>query len=97
MSNADISAFLALCAALAAAIGSVIRQRSAQEITDEPVGYLALFGMLLRDSRWWLGGVGDIASYCLLAAALDKGSVFLVMSLQVTALLFALPIYARLT
>ncbi|MGH3559802.1 MAG: DMT family transporter [Mycobacterium sp.] len=97
MSNTDIAGFLALCAALAAAIGNVIRQRSAQEVTDKPVGHLALFGMLLRDTRWWLGGVGDIASYCLLAAALDEGSVLLVMSLQVTALLFALPIYARLT
>lgn len=96
MSNTDIAGFLALCAALAAAVGSVIRQRSAQEITDQPVGYLALFGMLLRDTRWWLGGLGDIASYCLLAAALDKGSVMLVTALQVTVLLFALPLYARL-
>jgi HTH-like domain len=32
-----------------------------------------------------------------LAAALDRGSVLLVMSLQVTTLLFALPIYGRLT
>jgi hypothetical protein len=97
MSEAGIAAFLALCAALAAAIGSVVRQRCAQEITDEPVGHLALFGMLVRDGRWWLGGVGDIASYCLLAAALDKGSVMLVTALQVTVLLFALPIYARVT
>jgi drug/metabolite transporter (DMT)-like permease len=97
MSDADIAAFLALCAALAAAIGSVIRQRSAQEITDERVGHLALFGMLVRDARWWLGGLGDIASYCLIAAALDKGSVVLVTALQVTVLLFALPIYARTT
>jgi hypothetical protein len=97
MSDAGIAAFLALCAALAAAIGSVIRQRCAQEITDEPVGHLALFGMLVRDGRWWLGGLGDIASYCLLAAALDKGSVMLVTALQVTVLLFALPIYARVT
>jgi hypothetical protein len=97
MTNADIAAFLALCAALAAAIGSVIRQRSAQEITDEPVGHLVLFGMLVRNGRWWLGGLGDIASYCLLAAALDKGSVMLVTALQVTVLLFALPIYARVT
>lgn len=95
MSNTDIAGFLALCAALAAAIGSVVRQRIAQQITDEPVGHLALFGMLVRDRRWWLGGVGDIASYCLLAAALDKGSVMLVTALQVTVLLFALPIYAR--
>jgi hypothetical protein len=97
MSEAHIAAFYALCAALASAIGNVIRQRSAQEVTDKPVGHLALFSMLLRDKRWWLGGVGDISSYCLLALALDNGSVLLVMSLQVTALLFALPVYARLT
>jgi hypothetical protein len=96
MSETHLAAFLALCAALASAIGNVIRQRSAQEVTDKPVGHLALFGMLLRDRRWWLGGVGDIASYCFLAWALDDGSVLLVMSLQVTALLFALPIYTRL-
>jgi hypothetical protein len=97
VSNLDMAALLALCAALASAIGNVVRQRSAQEVTDKPVGHLTLFGMLLRDGRWWLGGAGDIASYCLIAAALDKGSVLLVMSLQVTALLFALPIYARVT
>ncbi|HEY1839352.1 MAG TPA: DMT family transporter [Mycobacterium sp.] len=97
MSNTDLAAVLALCAALSSAIGNVIRQRSAQEVTDKQVGHLALFGMLLRDTRWWLGGLGDIGSYVFLAGALDKGSVLLVMSLQVTALLFALPIYARLT
>ncbi|WP_407686656.1 DMT family transporter [Mycobacterium sp. HUMS_1102779] len=97
MSKTDIAALLALCAALASAIGNVVRQRSAQEVTDKPVGHLTLFGMLLRDGRWWLGGLGDIASYCLIAAALDKGSVILVTALQVTALLFALPIYARLS
>jgi drug/metabolite transporter (DMT)-like permease len=97
MSNVAMAGFLALCAALASAIGNVIRQRSAQEVTDRQVGHLTLFGMLLRDTRWWLGGLGDIGSYIFLALALDKGSVLLVMSLQVTALLFALPIYARLT
>src|SRR5215469_11917120 len=84
MSEAETAALLALCAALASAIGNVIRQRSAQEVTDKQVGHLTLFGMLLRDKRWWLGGVGDISSYVLLAAALDEGSVLLVMSLQVT-------------
>jgi hypothetical protein len=97
MSHEEITAFFALSAALASAIGNVIRQRSAQEVTDKRVGHLTLFGMLLRDKRWWLGGIGDIGSYFLLAAALDEGSVLLVMSLQVTALLFALPIYARVT
>lgn len=97
MSDAHLAAAIALCAALASAIGNVVRQRSAQEVTDKRVGHLTLFGMLLRDKRWWLGGLGDIGSYVLLAAALDKGSVLLVMSLQVTALLFALPIYSRMT
>ncbi|OBJ05848.1 hypothetical protein A5624_25570 [Mycobacterium sp. 1482292.6] len=97
MSNAGIALVLALCAALASAFGNVIRQRSAQEITDEPVGHLALFRKSLGDTRWWLGSAGAVANYALLAAALGIGSVMLVTALQVTALLFALPIYARLT
>ena len=97
MSKTDIAVFLALCAALASAFGGVIRQRSAHEITDKPVGHLELFRMSLRDSRWWLGGGGAVANYGLQAAALALGSIMLVTALQVTALLFALPIYARLT
>jgi hypothetical protein len=97
VSDTHLAAILALCAAFSAAIGNVIRQRSAQEVTEKEVGHLTLFGMLLRDKRWWLGGLGDIGSYVLLAQALDDGSVLLVMSLQVTTLLFALPMYARLT
>ncbi len=97
MPEAGIAALIALCAALASAIGSVIRQRSAQEITDEKVGHFALFGKSLRDTRWWLGSGGAIANYALLAVALGLGSVTLVTALQVTALLFAMPIYARLT
>ena len=96
MSKADYAALIALCAALASAIGDVIRQRSAQEITDKEVGHLELFRLSVRDARWWLGGMGAIANYSLQAAALALGSVMLVTALQVTSLLFALPIYARL-
>jgi drug/metabolite transporter (DMT)-like permease len=96
MSKVDLAALIALCAALASAIGDVIRQRSAQEITDKEVGHLELFGLSVRDPRWWLGGIGAIANYSLQAAALALGSVILVTALQVTSLLFALPIYARL-
>jgi len=96
MSKADYAALIALCAALASAIGDVVRQRSAQEITDKQVGHLELFRLSLRDMRWWLGGCGAIANYSLQAAALALGSVVLVTALQVTSLLFALPIYARL-
>jgi drug/metabolite transporter (DMT)-like permease len=96
MSNAELAALIALCAALASAIGDVIRQRSAQEITDKEVGHLELFRLSVRDRRWWLGGMGAIGNYSLQAAALALGSVMLVTALQVTSLLFALPIYARL-
>ena len=96
MSKVDVAALLAVCAALASAVGDVIRQRSAHEITDRQVGHLELFRMSLRDTRWWLGGLAAITNYSLQAAALAWGSVVLVTALQVTALLFALPIYARL-
>ncbi len=96
MSHAEIAALIALCAALASAVGDVVRQRSAQEITDQHVGHLRLFGMSLRDARWWLGGGMAVLNYSLQAMALAWASVMLVTSLQVTALLFALPIYARL-
>jgi drug/metabolite transporter (DMT)-like permease len=97
MSKAEIAALIALCAAFASAVGDVVRQRSAHEITDQEVGHLRLFGMSLRDARWWLGGMMAVVNYSLQALALAWASVMLVTSLQVTALLFALPIYARLT
>ncbi|WP_172831766.1 DMT family transporter [Mycobacterium asiaticum] len=96
MSMVGIAGIIALFAALASATGDVIRQRSAHEITDEQVGHLKLFGMSLRDTRWWLGGMCAILNYSLQALALVWASVMLVTTLQVTALLFALPIYARL-
>jgi hypothetical protein len=93
----DIAALLALVAALISGIGDVVRQRSAQEITDEEVGHVELLRMSLRDARWWLGGGAAVASAALQAVALGLGSVVLVQALQVTALLFALPVYAWLT
>lgn len=97
MTKGDIAVVLALCAAFASALGNVVRQRSAQEITDKQVGHLELFRLSVRDKLWWLGAGGAVGNYVLQAAALVLGSVMLVTALQVTALLFALPIYARLT
>ncbi len=97
IANVDIAALLALIAALISGVGDVVRQRSAQEITDEEVGHLELLRMSLGDARWWLGGVAAVASAALQAVALGLGSVVLVQALQVTALLFALPVYAWLT
>jgi drug/metabolite transporter (DMT)-like permease len=97
IANVDIAALLALVAALISGVGDVIRQRSAQEITDEEVGHVELLRMSLRDVRWWLGGGAAVASAALQAVALGLGSVVLVQALQVTALLFALPVYVWMT
>jgi drug/metabolite transporter (DMT)-like permease len=97
IANVDIAALLALVAALISGVGDVIRQRSAQEITNEGVGHFELFRLSLRDVRWWWGGLAAAASFGLQAIALALGSVVLVQALQVTALLFALPTNARLT
>lgn len=97
MARADIAALLALGAAFFIAVGDVIHQRSAHEVTDEAVGHLELFLRLLRDRRWWLGSTVAAAGFGLQAAALGLGSVLLVQALLVTSLLFALPINARMT
>jgi drug/metabolite transporter (DMT)-like permease len=96
MDKADIAALLALGAAFFIAIGDVIHQRTAHEITDEPVSHLELFSRLLRDRQWWLGSAVAAAGFALQAAALGLGSVLLVQALLVTSLLFALPINARM-
>jgi hypothetical protein len=90
----DIAAVLAVAAALMVAVGDVLEQRSAQQVTDQPVGTLALFGRLLRDRRWWAGSLVAGAGFGLQAAALGLGSVVLVQALLVTSLLFALLINA---
>ncbi|MCG5433860.1 DMT family transporter [Mycobacterium sp. MYCO198283] len=97
MARAEIAVVLALAAALCLAIGDVTQQRSAHEVTDEPVGNTRLLLSLLRDVRWWLGGAVAALGFGLQAAALGFGSVLLVQALLVTALLFALPINARIT
>lgn len=97
MGKADIAALFALGAAFFIAVGDVVHQRSAHDVTDQPVGYLELFTRLLRDGQWWLGSLVSALGFGLQAAALGLGSVLLVQALLVTSLLFALPINARAT
>jgi drug/metabolite transporter (DMT)-like permease len=89
-----VAALLAVAAALMIGIGDVLEQRSAQQVTDKPVGTVALFRRLLRDRRWWTGSLVAAAGFGLQAAALGLGSVVLVQALSVTSLLFALLISA---
>lgn len=97
MDKADIAALLALGAAFFIAIGDVMHQRTAHEVTDEPVSHFELFLRLLRDGQWWLGSLVAAVGFALQAAALGLGSVLLVQALLVTSLLFALPINARIS
>src|SRR5579875_687439 len=85
MADADIASLLALGAALFIAIGDVLHQRSAHEVTDEPVGNIGLFAKLLRDRRWWLGSLISAGGFALQAAALGLGSVLLVQALLVSS------------
>ena len=75
MARADIAALLALGAALFIAVGDVLHQRSAHDVTDEPVGHLELLTRLLRDRQWWLGSLVAAVGFALQAAALGLGSV----------------------
>ena len=94
MAKTDIAVLLALCAAFFIAIGDVIQQRSAHEVTGEQVSPMELFARLLRDKTWWIGSVAGSAGFGFQAAALGFGSVLLVQALLVTSLLFALPMSA---
>jgi drug/metabolite transporter (DMT)-like permease len=92
-----IAALLALSSALCVAVGDVLQQRATKQTTDTTSGRAALVATLLRDRRWRWGAAILVASIGLQAAALNYGSVLLVQPLHMTALLFALPINARLS
>jgi drug/metabolite transporter (DMT)-like permease len=80
-----ISAFLFACASVA--------QQSAAASVPEGV---SLVSALVRSPRWWVGVLGDGGGYAVQIAALWVGSVLIVQPLLVTALLFALPMSAKL-
>jgi drug/metabolite transporter (DMT)-like permease len=84
----------ALVAALAAAIGIVVRQVALQRAAvddDEPVGIVE---GVLRDRLWWAGTAAAGAGYAFQAIALAHGSLLLVQPLLVSSLLFVLPLSA---
>lgn len=87
---------LALCAALCAAIGIVVRQRATTDVPPEQGVSAVMLSTLLRRPLWWAGTGSAVAGYGFQALALAKGSLMLVQPLLVAALLFALPLSARL-
>jgi drug/metabolite transporter (DMT)-like permease len=95
MHGTDLAAAFALGAALLIAVGDVFQQRSAHDVTDAPVGHVALLLRLLVNKQWWLGSLLASAGFGLQAAALGLGSVVLVQALLATSVVFALPLSAR--
>jgi drug/metabolite transporter (DMT)-like permease len=87
---------LALLAALFLAIGIVVRQRATTDVPAEQGVSSVMFLTLLRRPLWWGGTAAAIAGYVFQALALAKGSLLLVQPILVSALLFALPMSARL-
>jgi drug/metabolite transporter (DMT)-like permease len=87
---------LALIAALCAALGMVVRQLATRDVPADAGMSSAIVTSLLRNPLWWAGLATAAAGYGFQAAALSFGSLMLVQPLLVSALLFALPISARL-
>ncbi|MBF6469267.1 DMT family transporter [Nocardia beijingensis] len=82
----------ALLAALLFAVAAVAQQSAAAAVPENQ----SLIRSLLRTPRWWAGVVGDAGGYAMQVAALALGAVLLVQPILVSALVFALPLSARL-
>ena len=91
---------LAVAAALASAvflaIGIVIRQRATMDVPPDQGVSTVMVATLLRRPLWWAGTGAAVTGYLFQAVALAFGSLLLVAPLLVSALLFALPLSARL-
>ncbi|MCB0950455.1 MAG: DMT family transporter [Mycobacterium sp.] len=87
---------LALLSAAFLAIGIVVRQRATIDVPAELGVSPVMIRTLIRRPLWWAGTAAAIAGYVFQALALAKGSLLLVQPILTSALLFALPLSARL-
>ncbi|MUL47335.1 hypothetical protein FZI85_21875 [Mycobacterium sp. CBMA293] len=85
----------ALCAAVCAAVGIVVRQRATIDVPQEHGVSVVMVATLLSRRLWWAGTAAAVAGYVFQALALAHGSLLVVQPLLVSALLFALPLSAR--
>ena len=91
-----LAILFAFLAALFLAIGIVVRQRATMDVPEDK-GVSALMVLtLIRTPLWWGGTAAAIAGFAFQALALAYGSLLLVQPILVSALLFALPLSARL-
>lgn len=91
-----LTIFLALCAAVFMAIGIVVRQRATMDVPSEDGVSARMFTTLVRRPLWWAGTASAVLGFVFQALALVKGSLIVVQPILVSALLFTLPLSARL-
>ncbi|GFM22635.1 MULTISPECIES: DMT family transporter [Mycobacteriaceae] len=96
MIGQGLTVLLALLAAVFLAVGIVVRQRATIDVPAEYGVSAVMFKTLVRRPLWWAGTGAAIAGYVFQALALATGSLLLVQPILVSALLFALPLSARL-
>lgn len=92
----SLTVVAALLAAVFMAIGIVVRQRATIDVPAEAGVSPVMLQTLVRRPLWWAGTGAAVIGYGFQAAALAHGSLILVQPLLVSALLFALPLSARL-
>jgi drug/metabolite transporter (DMT)-like permease len=87
---------LAILAAVAFAVGTVLQQRGtlATEAGEDDPRFLV---QILHDPLWLAGGVVQAIGWVLQAAALDRGSLVVVQSITSLSLVLALPLGVWLT
>jgi drug/metabolite transporter (DMT)-like permease len=91
-----LAVLFAFLAALFLAIGIVVRQRATMDVPEEQGVSPTMVLTLIRRPLWWAGTGAAVAGFAFQALALAYGSLLLVQPILVSALLFALPLSARL-
>ena len=87
---------LALAAALLFGIGTVLQQRAAMQVPDEEAMKAGLLVRLAKQPIWLAGIAADALGFVGQAVALAIGRIVVVQPLLATAVVFALPLGARL-
>lgn len=87
----------ALAGAVFTAIGIVVRQRATMDVPQDQGVSRLMLNTLLHRRVWWAGTAAAVTGYVFQAVALAFGSLLLVAPLMVSALLFALPLSARIS
>jgi drug/metabolite transporter (DMT)-like permease len=91
-----VAYLLALLAAVAFALGTVLQQKGTLEASAGE-GDPRFLTQILRRPVWLAGGACQAAGWVLQAVALDRGSLIVVQSLTAMSLVIALPLGARIT